>query len=70
MSARTYALHSVYAPTFLFLFADIYTTEHCDHSMQLMEIEFRCSFLPQWKLNRVHVFTLEWSGARPVGEQW
>ena len=28
-----------------------------------------CSFLPQWK-HRVRVFTLEWSGARPMGEQW
>ena len=28
-----------------------------------------CSFLPQWK-HRVLVFTLEWSGARLVGEQW
>ena len=28
-----------------------------------------CSFLPQWK-HRVLVFTFEWSGARPVGEQW
>ena len=27
-----------------------------------------CSFLPQWE-HQVHVFTLEWSGARPVGEQ-
>ena len=27
------------------------------------------SFLPQWK-HHVLVFTLEWSGARPVGEQW
>ena len=27
-----------------------------------------CSFLPQWK-HRVLVFTLEWSGARPMGEQ-
>ena len=28
-----------------------------------------CSFLPKWK-HRVLVFTLEWSRARPVGEQW
>ena len=29
-----------------------------------------CSFLTQWK-HRVLVFTLiEWSGARPMGEQW
>ena len=28
-----------------------------------------CSFLPQWK-DQVLVFTLEWSGARPVVEQW
>ena len=28
-----------------------------------------CSFLPQWK-HRVLVFTLEWSGARFLGEQW
>ena len=28
-----------------------------------------CSFLPQWN-HRVLVFTLEWSGARPMGEQW
>ena len=28
-----------------------------------------CSFLPQWK-NLVLVFTLEWSGAHPMGEQW
>ena len=28
-----------------------------------------CSFLPQWK-HQVLVFTLEWSGARPMGEQW
>ena len=28
-----------------------------------------CSFLHQWK-HRVLVFTLEWSGARPMGEQW
>ena len=28
-----------------------------------------CSFLPQWK-HHVLVFTLEWSGARPMGEQW
>ena len=28
-----------------------------------------CSFLPQCK-HRVLVFTLEWSGARPMGEQW
>ena len=28
-----------------------------------------CSFLPQWK-HLVLVFTLEWSGARPMGEQW
>ena len=28
-----------------------------------------CSFLPRWK-HRVLVFTLEWSGARPVGEQF
>ena len=28
-----------------------------------------CSFLPQWK-HRVLVFTLEWGGARPMGEQW
>ena len=28
-----------------------------------------CSFLPQWK-HRVLVFTLEWSGARPMGAQW
>ena len=27
------------------------------------------SFLPQWK-HRVLVFTHEWSGARPMGEQW
>ena len=26
-----------------------------------------CSFLPQWK-HRVLVFTLEWSGVRPIGE--
>ena len=26
------------------------------------------SFLPQW-MHRVLVFTLEWSGARPMGEQ-
>ena len=28
-----------------------------------------CSFLPQWK-DHVIVFTLVWSGARPMGEQW
>ena len=28
-----------------------------------------CSYLPQWKQG-VLVFTLEWRGARPVGEQW
>ena len=28
-----------------------------------------CSFLPQCK-HHVLVFTLEWSGARPMGEQW
>ena len=28
-----------------------------------------CSFLPQWK-HRLLVFTLEWNGARLVGEQW
>ena len=28
-----------------------------------------CSFLPQWK-HQVLVFTLEWSGARPMGKQW
>ena len=28
-----------------------------------------CSFLPQCK-HRVLVFTLEWSGARPMGKQW
>ena len=28
-----------------------------------------CNFLHQWK-HRVRVFTLEWSGARPMGEQW
>ena len=28
-----------------------------------------CSFLPQCK-HRVLVFTLEWSGARPMGEKW
>ena len=28
-----------------------------------------CSFLPKWK-HRVLVFTLDWSGARPMGEQW
>ena len=28
-----------------------------------------CSFLPQWK-HQVFVFTLEWSGARPMGEKW
>ena len=28
-----------------------------------------CSFLPQWK-HRILVFTLEWSGVRPMGEQW
>ena len=28
-----------------------------------------CSFLPQWK-HRVLIFTLEWNGARPMGEQW
>ena len=28
-----------------------------------------CSFLPQCK-HRVLVFTIEWSGARPMGEQW
>ena len=28
-----------------------------------------CSFLPQCK-HRVLVFTLEWSGARPMGGQW
>ena len=27
-----------------------------------------CSFLPRWK-HRVLVFTLQWSGARPMGEQ-
>ena len=27
------------------------------------------SFLPQWN-HRVLDFTLEWSGARPMGEQW
>ena len=29
-----------------------------------------CSFHPQWK-HRLLVFTrLEWSGGRPMGEQW
>ena len=28
-----------------------------------------CSFLHQWK-HHVLVFTLEWSEARPMGEQW
>ena len=28
-----------------------------------------CSFLSRWK-HQVLVFTLEWSGARPMGEQW
>ena len=28
-----------------------------------------CSFFLQWK-HRVLLFTLEWSGARPMGEQW
>ena len=28
-----------------------------------------CSGLPRCK-HQVHVFTLEWNGARPMGEQW
>ena len=36
-----------------------YTADYC----------LDCSFLPQWK-HRLIVFTLEWSGARPMGEQW
>ena len=41
------------------------STEQSDRADYCLD----CSFLSQCK-HRVLVFTLEWSGARPMGEQW